>query len=123
MLPLRAQPLLRLTVMLVIIKPIIWGNKVKPSLALDANRAAVRSAVKRFRAANLRVFGSAMRGTDGENSDLDLLVDPLPGATLFDLGGLQMELEELLGVSVDLLTPGDLPPRFRSRVLAEAIPV
>jgi len=44
----------------------------------------------------------------------------LPGATLFDLGGLQVELEELLGVPVDLLTPGDLPPKFRDQVLAEA---
>jgi predicted nucleotidyltransferase len=61
-----------------------------------------------------------LRGADREDSDLDLLVDALPGATLFDLGGLQMELEELLGVRVDLLTPGDLPERFRERVLAEA---
>ena len=52
-----------------------------------------------------------------------MLVDALPGATLFDLGGLQAELEELLGVSVDLVTPGDLSPKFRQRVLAEAQPV
>ncbi len=64
-----------------------------------------------------------MHGTDQGGSDLDLLVDALPGATLFDLGGLQVELEELLGVSVDLLTPGDLPPGLRDRVLAEAAPV
>ena len=48
---------------------------------------------------------------------------PLPGTTLFDLGGLQVELEALLGVSVDLLTPGDLPIKFRDRVLLEARPV
>lgn len=77
----------------------------------------------RFRAANPRVFGSVLHGTDQDGSDLDLLVDVLPGATLFHLGGLQMELEEMLGVAVDLLTPGDLPPRFRERVLAEAAPV
>ena len=77
----------------------------------------------RFRAANPRVFGSVLHGTDQDGSDLDLLVDALPGATLFDLGGLQMELEEMLGVAVDLLTPGDLPLRFRERVLAEAAPV
>jgi predicted nucleotidyltransferase len=47
-------------------------------------------------------------------------VDALPGATLFDLGGLHAELEDLLGIRVDLLTPGDLPPRFRDRVLSEA---
>lgn len=62
-------------------------------------------------------------GTDKDGSDLDLLVDALPGATLFDLGGLHAELEELLGVRVDLLTPADLPQRFRAKVLAEAVPV
>ena len=96
---------------------------VKPSAALDLKRAAVREAASRFRAANPRVFGSALHGTDREGSDLDLLVDALPDATLFDLGGLQAELEEMLGVSVDVLTPGDLPSTFRDRVLAEAVPV
>ncbi len=90
---------------------------------LDRNRNAVREAVSRFRTANLRVFGSVLHGTDQDGSDLDLLVDALPGATLFDLGGLQVELESLLGLHVDLLTPGDLPPKFRARVLAEAQPV
>jgi uncharacterized protein len=93
---------------------------MKPSEILALHRNAAREAVARYRAANLRVFGSALRGADGEGSDLDLLVDPLPGATLFDLGGLQVELEELLGVRVDLLTPGDLPEKFRGKVLAEA---
>jgi predicted nucleotidyltransferase len=50
-------------------------------------------------------------------------VDTLPGTTLFDLGGLQIELESLLGVPVDVLTPGDLPLKFRAQVLAEALPV
>lgn len=96
---------------------------MKPSQALAAHREAVLQFAQRFRAANPRVFGSVLHGEDSENSDLDLLVDPLPGATLFDLGGLQVELEALLGVSVDLLTPGDLPRKFRDRVLAEARPV
>jgi hypothetical protein len=96
---------------------------LKPSAALELKRREVRDAVRRFRAANVRVFGSVVYGRDGEGSDLDLLVDPLPGATLFDLGGLQAELEELLGVPVDLLTPGDLPAKLRDRVLAEARPV
>jgi uncharacterized protein len=96
---------------------------MKPSAALDLKRAAVREAAGRFRTANPRVFGSALHGTDHDGSDLDLLVDALPGATLFDLGGLQAELEDLLGVSVDVLTPQDLPPKFRAQVLAEAVPV
>lgn len=96
---------------------------MKPSTALASHRAAVRQAVQRFRADNPRVFGSVAHGDDSDDSDLDLLVDPSPGATLFDLGGLQIELEELLGVPVDLLTPGDLSPRLRAQVLAEAVPV
>ena len=96
---------------------------MKPSDALDLKRLAVRDAANRFRTANPRVFGSALHGTDKDGSDLDLLVDALPGATMFDLGGLQVELEDLLGVPVDLLTPAELPLKYRSRVLAEAKPV
>ena len=93
------------------------------SAILDLKRAAVRDTVSRNKAANPRIFGSALHGADDDKSDLDILVDALPGATLFDLGGLQVELQELLGIEVDLLTPEDLPPRFRAKVLAEAEPV
>lgn len=96
---------------------------VKPSTALNLRRVAVRAATSRFRAVNPRVFGSVVHGRDVDGSDLDLLVDTLPNTTLFDLGELQIELEELLGVRVDLLTPGDLPARVRDQVLAEARPV
>lgn len=96
---------------------------MRPSLVLALNRSAVLDAVGRFRVSNLRVFGSVLRGTDGNHSDLDLLVDAAPGTTLFDLGSLQEELETLLGIRVDLLTPADLPLRFRARVLAEAQPL
>ncbi len=96
---------------------------MKPSEALEFNRAAIRGVVEAHRARNARVFGSVLHGTDRDGSDLDLLVDALPGATLFDLGGLQVELESLLGLRVDLLTPGDLPSKLRAKVLAEAQPV
>lgn len=96
---------------------------MKPSVALRAHRDSVCEATRRFRTGNPRVFGSVLRNEDKEGSDLDLLVDPLPGTTLFDLGGLQMELEELLGVRVDVLTPGDLPKAMRARILAEAQPI
>lgn len=96
---------------------------MKPSAALRLHRESVRDTARRFRVVNPRVFGSVIRGEDRDGSDLDLLVDALPGTTLFDLGALQIELEELLGVRVDLLTPGDLPPRLRERVLAEAAPL
>ena len=93
---------------------------MRPSVALEQQRHAVREAVQRFRTVNPRVFGSVLHGTDQEGSDLDLLVDALPGPTLFDLGGLQDELEPLLGVQIDVCTPADLPPKFRAQVLAEA---
>lgn len=86
-------------------------------------RSAVREAVSRFRTVNPCVFGSVLHGTDRESSDLDLLVDALPGATFLNLGGLQDDLESLVGIHVDLLTPGDLPPKFRAKVVAEAQPV
>jgi uncharacterized protein len=93
---------------------------MKPSEALEKNRDFIRQATLRRRATNPRVFGSVATGLDTENSDLDILVDALPGATLFDLGGLQDELQETLGVSVDLLTPEELPIRIRDGVLARA---
>jgi predicted nucleotidyltransferase len=86
-------------------------------------RSAVRETVHRFPTANPRVFGSALNGTDRDGSDLDLLVDALPGATLLDLGDLQEALTTLLGIPVEVLTPGDLPPKFRHQVLEQARPV
>lgn len=96
---------------------------MRPSEIWQRNREIIRHTVARHRACNPRVFGSAAAGCDDEGSDLDLLVDPLPGATLFDLGGLQVELETALGVAIDLVTPGDLPERFREQVVREALPV
>jgi uncharacterized protein len=96
---------------------------MKPSTALAEHRDSVRNTVRRCRAANPRVFGSVLHGRDRDGSDLDLLVDALPGTTLFDLGALQVELEALLGVPVDVATPGDLPLALRERVLAEAAPL
>jgi len=95
----------------------------RPSEVLRENRELIRTVVMRHRTENLRVFGSASRGEDTETSDLDLLVDPLPGATLLDLGAIQIELEESLGIAVDVLTPGDLPKKFRDQVLSEAVPL
>ena len=96
---------------------------MRPSQVLHQHRDAVCLAAARFRVANPSVFGSTLHGHDVEGSDLDLLVDPLPGTTLFDLGGLQDELQSLLGVSVDVLTPKDLPAEFRDAVLQDARPL
>ncbi|MBB4566096.1 nucleotidyltransferase family protein [Rhizobium leucaenae] len=97
---------------------------MRPSEALEKNRQAIRDATRRFKAVNPRVFGSVARGEDKFDSDLDILVDTLPGTTLFDLGGLLEELEELLvGTKIHLLTPGDFPEKVRLRVLDEAKPI
>lgn len=96
---------------------------MKPSEAFRAHRELIRRVVEQHHARNARVFGSVLHGDDTEQSDLDLLVDPLPGATLLDIGAIQVELEESLGVSVDVLTPGDLPAKFRAQVLQEAAAV
>ena len=64
-----------------------------------------------------------VHGCDGEDSDLDLLIDPTPETTLFDIGAIRLELRRLLGVPVDVLTPQALPDKFRALVLAEARPV
>ena len=96
---------------------------MKPSQALEMHRAAIRRVVESHRAANARVFGSVLLGQDTDSSDLDLLVDPTPDTTLFDIGAMRHELGQLLGVPVDVLTPNALPDRFRARVLAQARPV
>jgi len=96
---------------------------MKPSAALLEKKDAVKALAGRFPVKNPRLFGSALTQNDHAHSDIDLLVDALPGATLFDLGGLQIELEDLLGCRVDLVTPEDLPASFRARVLAEAKPL
>lgn len=96
---------------------------MKPSVAVAANRDAIRSVVERHRAKNARIFGSVLHGNDVEGSDLDLLIDPTLETTLFDIGAITHELIELLGVPVDVLTPNALPEQFRAKVVAEALPV
>lgn len=96
---------------------------MKPSLALEAHRSAVRRVVESHRARNARVFGSVAAGQDTDGSDLDLLIDPTPDTSLMDVAAIQVELECLLGVPVDVLTPNALPASFRQAVLQQAVPV
>ena len=95
----------------------------RPSAKLEVNREAVRALPARYHFANPRLFGSALRGEDREGSDLDFLVDAMPGATLFSLAGLIDDLENLLGVKVDVKTPDSLPDCWREEVMQEAQPV
>jgi predicted nucleotidyltransferase len=85
---------------------------MRPTEAIHGRLDAVRAVIARYPVANPRLFGSVARGEDREGSDLDLLVDPLDSTTLFDLAGLESELSDLLGVKVDVVTPGALAPRI-----------
>ena len=96
---------------------------MKPSVALQKHRVEIRSVVERHNARNARVFGSVLHGEDQEGSDLDILIDPTPDTTLFDIGAIRHELLQLLGVPVDVLTPNALPDSFRAKVINEARPV
>lgn len=93
---------------------------MRPSVALQTHRAAIREIALRHRVTNVRVFGSALHGDDTEDSDLDLLVDPTPATTLMDIAKIQVEVAQLLNITVDVLTPKALPEKFRNQVMAEA---
>jgi predicted nucleotidyltransferase len=77
----------------------------------------------RHGASDFRIFGSVARGDTDETSDLDLIVRLAPGRSLFDLGGLLMDLRELLRVKVDVISEGALTGRFGQRVRHEAVPL
>ena len=96
---------------------------MRPSEALQTHRHAIRRIVEAHHASNPRVFGSVLDGSDATGSDLDILIDPTPETTMFDIGAMRHELKMLLGVSVDILTPKALPESFRAQVVARAVPV
>ena len=74
-------------------------------------------------ATNVRIFGSVARGEADDASDIDLLVDMGPGRSLLDLGGLLMDLEQLFGRRVDVVTERGLRSRIRDHVLEETVPL
>jgi addiction module RelB/DinJ family antitoxin len=94
--------------------------RLKPSQALEANREAIRRIVSAHHATNPRVFGSVLSGLDTLDSDLDIVVDSIPGMTLFELCAVRHELCETLGVPVDVVTSQGLPEKIRASVLKEA---
>lgn len=96
---------------------------MRPSLALQTHRDAIREIALSHRVLNVRVFGSVVHGDDTEESDLDLLVDPTSETTLMDIAKIQLTVARLLGVKVEVLTPKALPETFRAQVIAEAVPV
>jgi predicted nucleotidyltransferase len=96
---------------------------MRPSESLELNRGAVRAIVAAHRARNPRVFGSVLYNEGSEDSDIDLLVDPEPGMTLFDIGAMRWKLRALPRVPVDVVSPAALPARMREEILASARPV
>jgi len=88
---------------------------------LKDKREAILQIAAKHGARNVRVFSSVARGEADDQSDIDFLVDMEPGRSLLDLGGLLMDLQDLLGRNVDVVTERGLKPRIRERVLHEAV--
>ncbi len=96
---------------------------MRPSAALNIHRDRIREIALSHRVTNPRIFGSVLHGEDTEESDLDLLVEPTHETTLMDIAKIQLELKQLLHITVDVLTPKALPKKFRQRVIGEAKPL
>ena len=90
---------------------------------LEEKREEILRICAKYGARNVRVFGSVARGEADDTSDIDLLVELEPGRSLLDLGGLQYELERVLGHRVDVVTERGLKERVRLCVLKEAVPL
>jgi len=88
---------------------------------LSLKRKEILEISKKYGAYNIRIFGSVAKGTADQNSDIDFLVVMEKGRSLLDLGGLLMDLQNLLGYKVDVVTEKGLRQRIRNRVLKEAV--
>jgi uncharacterized protein len=93
---------------------------MRPAEAFDIHRTAIRTIVEANQARNPRIFGSVARRDDNDQSDVDLLVDTTGTTTLFDIAGIELELERLIGVPVHVTTIGAFRGRLRELILAEA---
>ena len=89
----------------------------------SSKREQILAVARNHGASNVRVFGSLARGDQGDSSDVDFLVDLDPERTLMDLGGLLMDLQDVLQVRVDVTTEGMLRPKVRERALRDALPL
>lgn len=94
---------------------------MKPSQKIRQHQQKIQELAQQFGMKNVRIFGSVAKREDTDNSDLDVLVEASPTTTLFDIFGLQIELEELLNLKVDVVTDNSLPPKFKDEVLHYAI--
>lgn len=85
--------------------------------------AAIKSIAERYGGRKVRIFGSFARGENRDGSDLDLLIDLEPGRSLFDLVAIKQDLEDLLGIPVDVVTERSISPYIRDAVLQEAVSI
>ena len=90
---------------------------------LPEKRREILNVAMKHGAYNVRVFGSTARGNAVPDSDIDILVEMEEGRSLLDLGGLLMDLQDLLSCKVDVVTEQGLRPRIRNRILREAVPL
>ncbi|WP_300844603.1 nucleotidyltransferase family protein [Tepidimonas sp.] len=90
---------------------------------LKAKREDILRLARQWGARDVQVFGSVARGDAGPQSDVDFLVHFEPERSLLDHGGLLMDLQDLLGCQVDVVDGDAMRPRFRDRVLKEAVPL
>ena len=96
---------------------------MRPSVLVRQHIDQVKKAISHYPVRNPRLFGSSARGDDRQDSDVDILVDPLPQTTLYDLAELELELESILGCRVDVRTPGELAPEVAERVASDLRPM
>lgn len=88
---------------------------------ISKHRSQIKSLAEQRGAKKISVFGSRALGTSGPNSDVDILVELEAGRTAFALGGLQQDLEDLLHMKVDVVTPASLHHTIRDKVLQQAV--
>jgi uncharacterized protein len=98
----------------------LQNHAMRPSIALASKRDLLLALAAARGASRVRVFGSVARGEDHDGSDIDLLVDVPTGTSLLQIVGLQQDIEDALGMRVDLCTERELHPALRPRILAEA---
>lgn len=91
---------------------------MKPSEALEIHREFIRDTCAKYGLSNPRIFGSVARGTDTEDSDIDLMVDTSPTTSLFDLNGAAYDIGDQLGVKIDICTPNMIREAWRDEINA-----
>jgi len=99
------------------------ATKARPSFILERHRLPILAAAAAHQVSEVRVFGSAVHGTDTPESDIDLLVHSDSGNSLVDLSAFADECETILGCTVDVVSDDALVGAVGRRIIAEAVPL